>query len=73
MVSPNSLKLGQLFVYAYWLSAKVYSLCPWGHGQRAIHGVEVCLTETYGVLEVSMGQLGASKGEMSPAVYGKSS
>ena len=73
MVSPNSLKLGQLFVYAYWLSAKVYSLCPWGHGERAIHGVEVCLTETYGVLEVSMGQLGASKGEMSPAVYGKSS
>ena len=73
MVSPNSLKLGQLSVYAYWLSAKVHSLCPWGHGQRASHGVEVCLSETYGVLEVPMGQLGASEGEMSPAVYEKSS
>ena len=68
VISPNSLELGQLSVYAYWLSARFHSLCPWGHRQRANHGVDVCLAEACGVLEVPMGQLGASEGEMS--VYG---
>lgn len=71
VVSPSSLELDQLSVHAHWLSTNAHSLCPWGHGHRASHRVEVCVAEECGALEVPMGQLGASAGKMSPAVHGQ--